>query len=212
MGSLRRNKWRLRSHWKITGLLCCVVCAIPKYKDSKRKLDPIETEYNNFLGSTRSTIEQVFGYLKTWAILGTIYRVMLLKDTGYHFLSTAIRFCCELYNARFTIFGSNKRNIRVYARDEDGVPLCPPHNLTTENLRLRSYLHHQLSKLNRISHEQFYLCKDIDSKNNHTSFRTGDHIWVFDENIQGFTKANVTGCVDGLFNPFSQQKGLQDRG
>lgn len=49
-------------------------CAVPVKKNHGQQLDPLEQQYNNFLGSVRSTIEQVFGYLKTWAILGGVYR------------------------------------------------------------------------------------------------------------------------------------------
>jgi hypothetical protein len=181
---------------------------IPKPKPKNQTLHPLETEYNNFLGSTRSTIEQVFGYLKTWAIISGVYRGMLQKDTGFKFLNTAVHFCCELYNARFTIVGGNKRHIRVYARDDDGVPLCPPPNLTPENLRIRFNLHKQLSMFNQISNDVFYLEADINSKCTSSSFRTGDHVWVFVESMQDCIKANITGCVNNLFSIRSANKKL----
>ncbi len=182
------------------------IVPVSKRDKKKNRVDPMETAYNDIVGSTRSTIEQVFGYLKTWAILGTVYRGMLLTDTGYTFLSTAFRLCCELYNARFTILGHKKREIRVYARDENGVPLCPPYNVTSDNLRTRSNLHHQLSKFDKISYDEFFAASDIDSKNSRSSFRTGDHVWIFDEGNQSFVKANITGCVDGLFSTRSANK------
>jgi len=76
-------------------------CVTPIKKKAGVPLTELELQYNNFLGSVRSTVEQVFGYLKTWAILGTVYRGMLFYDVGYKFLSTAFLLCCELYNARF---------------------------------------------------------------------------------------------------------------
>jgi hypothetical protein len=136
-------------------------CAVPIKKDNG-KLDATETQYNNYFGSTRSTVEQAFAYLKIWTIISGVYRGLLMRETGYNFLSTAVNFCCELYNTRFTILGTKKREIRVYTRDETGVPLCPPPNLTPENLRVRLNIHNQLSRFNKLSEEIFYLSKDID--------------------------------------------------
>jgi hypothetical protein len=48
-------------------------CATPVNKQNKIRLDPMEVQYHNYCGSMRSTIEQVFGYLKTWAIIGGVY-------------------------------------------------------------------------------------------------------------------------------------------
>jgi hypothetical protein len=180
-------------------------CAVPIKKDNG-KLDATETQYNNYFGSTRSTVEQAFAYLKTWTIISGVYRGLLMRETGYNFLSTAVNFCCELYNARFTILGTKKREIRVYARDETGVPLCPPPNLTPENLRVRLNIHNQLSRFNKLSEEIFYLSKDIDSRNTSSSFSTGAHVWVLMENQQDFIKANITGCVNGLFSIRSADK------
>ena len=75
-------------------------CAVPIKRVTGEKLEPIEIEYNNFLGSMRSTIEQVFGYLKSWGVLGTVYRGMLMTTFGYQFLCASFNLCCELYNAR----------------------------------------------------------------------------------------------------------------
>lgn len=66
-----------------------VQCTSPIKTPSGKTLDPLEQQYNNFLGSVRSTIEKIFGYLKTWAILSTVYRGMLMNDNGYSFLCTA---------------------------------------------------------------------------------------------------------------------------
>jgi hypothetical protein len=182
--------------------------ATPVNKPHREKLDPLELQYNNYCGSVRSTIEQVFGYLKTGAIIGGVYRGMLGRETGYNFLSTAIQFCSELYNARFTILGHKKRDIRVFARDAQGVPLCPPPNLTPENIRTRLNLHNQLSRFNVVSETKYYYACDVNSRKDSMSFRTGDHVWVFDEEQQDFIKANITGCVNGLFSIRSADKKL----
>jgi hypothetical protein len=174
-------------------------CAVPIKKDSGSQLDPLELEYNNFLGSVRSTIEQVFGYLKSWAIIGGVYRGMLLHDVGYRFLSSAFLLCCELYNARFSILGHNKRDIRVIGRDSSGVPLFPPQNLTPENYRLRLNLHHQLST-RKIIFSDFYRADDVVSGSTSLTFKRNDPVWLFMENEQDFIKANVTGVVNFLYS------------
>jgi hypothetical protein len=183
-------------------------CAVPIKRTSNRPLEPIETEYNNFFGSIRATVEQAFGYLKTWAILGSVYRGFLLHEFGYTFLCTAFRLCCELYNARFTILGHHKRVIRVYGRDEAGAPLCPPPNLTPENLRLRQNLHNHLTRANVLSHANFYTRSDIDSGNTVISFRTGEPVWYFNDENQHFVKGNITGCVNGCFSFRSSNKNI----
>jgi hypothetical protein len=173
--------------------------AVPIKRNNRSKLDPIEEQYNNFIGSVRSTIEQVFGYLKTWAIISSVYRGMLLHDNGYSFLSTAFLLCCELYNARFTILGHNKREMKVVLRDSDGVPVCPPPNLTPAYLTLRDNIHAQLSRYKTVSNKPFYRSEDIDSKNEITTFKTTDPIWMFHEPSQDFIKGNITGCLNGFF-------------
>lgn len=181
-------------------------CAGPIQKSIYGKMNPLQTQYNNFVGSVRSTIDQVFGYLKTWAILNSVYRGMLLHGTGYDFLCTAFMFCCELYNARFTVLGHNKREMMVVMRDENGTPLCPPANLTPENLRMRDNIHKQLSTFNKLSTDPFFRNEDIDSKNTSVTFKTTDTVWVFEEAKQDFMKATVTGCVDDLYSIRSSNK------
>jgi hypothetical protein len=129
----------------------CRQCVVPIRKESGEPLAPLEFQYNNFLGSVRSMVEQAFGYLKTWQIIGGVYRGMLFGDTGYQFLTSAFRLCCELYNDRFTILGHKKRSIRVLSRDRNGNPTFTPPNFTTENYRLRVNLHYQLSTYHIVS-------------------------------------------------------------
>jgi len=174
-------------------------CAVPIKRESGNQLDPLEQQYNNFLGSVRSTIEQVFGYLKTWSILGGVYRGMLMHDVGYRFLSSAFLLCCELYNARFTILGHNKRDIKVLARDSSGNPLFPPQNMTPENYRLRVNLHHQLSNHRKIF-KNFYRAVDVVSGSSSLTFKRNDLVWVFDEDNQDFLKAIVTGVVRDMYS------------
>jgi len=177
----------------------CRQVAVPIKREAGRELEQLELQYNNFLGSVRSTIEQVFGYLKTWSIIGGVYRGMLLHDVGYRFLSSAFLLCCELYNARFSILGHNKRDIRVLARDYTGRPLYQPRNLTAENYRLRVNLHHQLST-RRIIFADFYRAIDVVSGCTSESFKRGDLVWLFDENNQDYIKAIVTGTVNQLYS------------
>jgi Ulp1 family protease len=96
--------------------------------------------------------------------------------------------------------------MKVVLRDSDGVPVCPPPNLTPANLTLRDNIHAQLSRYKTVSNKPFYRSEDIDSKNEITTFKTTDPIWMFHEPSQDFIKGNITGCLNGLFSVRSSNK------
>jgi len=180
--------------------------ACPIRKTARVPFTELETAYNNYFGNVRSTIEQVFGYLKEWAILGTVYRGKLYREVGFSMLVNMFHLVCELYNTRFMVLGTFKRNVTVICRDANGTPAMPPHDMTPENLRIRLNLHYQLTEFNEIISPVFRRQEDIYSGCSIITFLKNDLVWFFYEKTQKFVKCTVSGVVGQQYSLRSTDK------